>query len=92
VSFVVDNSVALTWCFEDERTPATASLLGEVGELGALAPMLWPLKALNALVVPLPDEPATDALFSASVLGYRSSWTGFEHSKGCSWTSNSLGS
>jgi predicted nucleic acid-binding protein len=51
VSFVVDNSVALTWCFEDERTPATAALLGQVGKLGALAPMLWPLEALNGLLV-----------------------------------------
>jgi predicted nucleic acid-binding protein len=51
VSFVVDNSVALTWCFEDERTPATAALLDQVGELGALAPMLRPLDALNGLLV-----------------------------------------
>jgi predicted nucleic acid-binding protein len=51
VSFVVDNSVALTWCFEDERTPATAALLEQVGESGAQAPMLWPLEALNGLLV-----------------------------------------
>jgi predicted nucleic acid-binding protein len=51
VSFVLDNSVALTWCFEDERTPATAALLEQVGELGAQAPMLWPLEALNGLLV-----------------------------------------
>jgi predicted nucleic acid-binding protein len=50
VSFVVDNSVALTWCFEDERTPATAALLERVGELGGHAPMLWPLEALNGLL------------------------------------------
>jgi predicted nucleic acid-binding protein len=51
VSFVLDNSVALTWCFEDERTPATTALLEQVGESGALAPMLWPLEALNGLLV-----------------------------------------
>jgi hypothetical protein len=51
VSFVVDNSVALTWCFEDERTPATAALLAQLGELGGLAPMLWPLEAVNGLLV-----------------------------------------
>jgi predicted nucleic acid-binding protein len=51
VSFVLDNSVALTWCFEDERTPATTALLEQVGEAGALAPMLWPLEALNGLLV-----------------------------------------
>jgi hypothetical protein len=51
VSFVVDNPVALTWCFEDELTAATAALLHQVGELGALVPMLWPLEALNELLV-----------------------------------------
>jgi predicted nucleic acid-binding protein len=51
VSFVLDNSVALTWCFEDERTPATAELLEQIGEAGAIAPMLWPLEALNVLLV-----------------------------------------
>lgn len=51
MSFVLDNSVALTWCFEDERTPATTALLERVGELGATAPMLWPLEALNGLLV-----------------------------------------
>jgi hypothetical protein len=51
VSFVLDNSVALTWCFEDERTPATTALLERVGEAGAVAPGLWPLEALNGLLV-----------------------------------------
>ena len=52
MSFVLDNSVALTWCFEDERTPATTALLVQIGESGALAPGLWPLEALNGLLVP----------------------------------------
>ena len=51
MSFVLDNSVALTWCFEDERTPATTALLERVGEVGALAPGLWPLEALNGLLI-----------------------------------------
>jgi predicted nucleic acid-binding protein len=51
LSFVLDNSVALTWCFEDERTPATRALLEQVAETGALAPGLWPLEALNALLM-----------------------------------------
>jgi predicted nucleic acid-binding protein len=51
VSFVLDNSVALTWCFEDERTPATTALLEQLTESGATAPMLWPLEALNGLLV-----------------------------------------
>jgi predicted nucleic acid-binding protein len=51
VSFVVDSSVALTWCFEDERTPATTALLHRTGETGALAPQHWPLEALNGLMM-----------------------------------------
>ena len=51
MSFVLDNSVALAWCFEDERTPATLALLEEVREASALAPILWPLEALNGLLV-----------------------------------------
>ena len=51
MSFVLDNSVALNWCFEDERIPATTALLERVGEVGAAAPRLWPLEALNGLLV-----------------------------------------
>jgi predicted nucleic acid-binding protein len=51
VSFVLDDSVALTWCFEDERTPATTALLVQIGESGALAPGLWTLEALYGLLV-----------------------------------------
>ena len=49
MSLVVDSSVALTWCFEDERTPATLSVLDRVVQAGAVAPSLWPLEVLNAL-------------------------------------------
>ena len=51
MSFVLDNSVALTWCFEDERTPVTTTLLHRVGETGATVPQHWPLEALNGLMV-----------------------------------------
>jgi len=42
VSLVLDSSVALTWCFEDEHTPATHDLLDQIVETGAMAPSLWP--------------------------------------------------
>ena len=51
MSFVVDRSVALSWCFEDERTPATKALLERVGERGAVAPQHWPLEVLNGLLM-----------------------------------------
>jgi predicted nucleic acid-binding protein len=51
VSFVVDSSVALSWCFEDERTPATQALLEQIGESGGVAPQHWPLEVLNGLMM-----------------------------------------
>jgi len=51
VSFVVDSSVALAWCFEDEHTPLVMDLLDRVSETGAFAPNLWPLEILNGLLM-----------------------------------------
>jgi predicted nucleic acid-binding protein len=50
MSFVIDNSVALAWCFEDEQTPGIMALLDRVTEAGAVAPQLWPVEALNGLL------------------------------------------
>ena len=50
MSFVVDNSVALAWCFEDEQTAAIMALLDRVTDEGAVAPQLWPIEALNGLL------------------------------------------
>ena len=49
MSFVLDRSVTLSWCFEDERLEATDALLTQVVESGAGAPSLWSLEILNAL-------------------------------------------
>ena len=51
MTFVLDNSVALAWCFEDEHTPALLALLRRVEESGAIAPNLWPLEAVNGLLM-----------------------------------------
>ena len=51
MSLVIDSSVALTWCFEDEHTPATVAVLDQIAEAGAVAPALWPLEVLNGLTM-----------------------------------------
>jgi predicted nucleic acid-binding protein len=49
---VLDASVAVAWCFEDESSPIaerTLDLLAAGAE--ALAPSIWPLEVANALLV-----------------------------------------
>ena len=49
MSLVLDSSVTLSWFFEDERTAATASILEQVIEHGAVVPAIWRLEVANAL-------------------------------------------
>ena len=49
MSLVLDTSVALSWQFEDEQTPATRAVLAEVTRAGAVVPSLWRLEVANAL-------------------------------------------
>ena len=51
MSFVLDSSVALAWCFEDEQSGNTQALLQTVIDAGAVVPVLWPLEVLNALAM-----------------------------------------
>lgn len=50
--FVIDASVTMAWCFEDEKTPETERIVERLAA-GARArvPALWPYEVLNALVV-----------------------------------------
>ncbi len=50
-AFVIDCSVAVTWCFEDEATAASDGLLDRLGEDSAAAPAIWPLELGNVLVM-----------------------------------------
>jgi predicted nucleic acid-binding protein len=53
LTFVLDASVAIAWCFVDEQTPAVMALLDQVTETGAIAPVLWPIEVTNVLAVSL---------------------------------------
>jgi len=50
--FVLDASVAVAWCFDDEATRFTEGVLDSIS-LGAeaLVPSIWPLEIANALLV-----------------------------------------
>jgi len=50
VTFVVDSSIALSWCFEDEASPETDVLFERVRDHGAVVPTLWHLELGNVLL------------------------------------------
>lgn len=47
---VVDSSIALTWCFEDEASAETDRLFDRVRDDGAVVPALWHLEVANVLL------------------------------------------
>jgi predicted nucleic acid-binding protein len=48
---VLDCSVAVAWCFEDEATPVLDALLDRVQTEGAVVPPLWTLEVANVLLM-----------------------------------------
>jgi predicted nucleic acid-binding protein len=49
--FVLDASVAVAWCFEDERDALGDAVLESLRDDSALVPAIWPFEVANALVV-----------------------------------------
>lgn len=50
-SFVVDNSIVMTWCFQDEANKYADAVLNRLTEATAIVPSVWPLEVLNVLLV-----------------------------------------
>ena len=50
-AFVIDCSVAVTWCFEDQATAASDGLLDRLGDEPAAAPVIWPIEFGNVLAM-----------------------------------------
>jgi predicted nucleic acid-binding protein len=46
---VLDASIALAWCFEDEVTVATQEILARLATEAASVPAIWPIEVANAL-------------------------------------------
>ncbi len=49
--FVVDNSVVLAWCFEDEESSYAEAVLERLESAEAVVPAIWPLEVGNGLLV-----------------------------------------
>lgn len=48
--FVLDCSIAVAWCFEDEASDNCDALLERVRDEGALVPSLWHLELGNVMI------------------------------------------
>ncbi len=51
MTFVVDASVTMSWCFEDEATSYTESVLERLDDSSATVPTIWPLEVANILLL-----------------------------------------
>lgn len=51
MSLVIDASIAMAWCFEDEYTPVADAVLARVLQEGAVVPPLWGSEVTNVLLV-----------------------------------------
>ena len=49
-AYVIDASVTMSWCFDDEVTPRLDELLDRVAVDGAVVPPLWRLEVSNVLL------------------------------------------
>lgn len=50
-SFVLDNSVVMSWCFKDKSHPYADSILDRLAKAAAYVPSVWPLEVVNVLLV-----------------------------------------
>ena len=49
--FVLDCSVTMAWCFDDEATPYTDGVRDSLADMRAVVPSIWPLEVANATIV-----------------------------------------
>lgn len=49
--FVIDASLAMSWCFHDEATEATDAVLERLRDDEAAVPAIWPLEIANVLLL-----------------------------------------
>jgi predicted nucleic acid-binding protein len=70
--FVIDASVALAWCFDDEATESSRALLDRFENEQAAVPSLWHLELANALALGERNRritPARTSEFIALIVG-----------------------
>lgn len=51
MTVVIDTSVTMAWCFEDEANPTADAVLDRLRDDDAVVPSLWQLEVVNVLLV-----------------------------------------
>jgi predicted nucleic acid-binding protein len=51
MAWVFDASIAMAWCFDDEKTAETDALLDRLDKEPAVVPQLWYLEVANVLTM-----------------------------------------
>ncbi|MDX2163954.1 MAG: type II toxin-antitoxin system VapC family toxin [Gammaproteobacteria bacterium] len=49
--FVLDCSITMAWCFEDEVTPYAENIMDKLADAIALVPALWSIEVANVLIM-----------------------------------------
>ena len=49
--FVLDNSIVMSWCFQDEASKYADAVLDALEASEAIVPSIWPLEVANVLLV-----------------------------------------
>ena len=49
--FVIDNSVVMSWAFQDEANRYADAVLAQLSVTSAVVPSIWPLEVVNVLLV-----------------------------------------
>ncbi len=50
-SVILDCSITMAWCFEDESTDFSEYTLEHIAKSAAVVPALWPVEVANVLVI-----------------------------------------
>jgi predicted nucleic acid-binding protein len=58
--FVLDCSVTMAWCFEDESSDCTDSILENFHKATALVPTIWSLEVANVLLLAKKNKRITE--------------------------------
>ena len=65
--FVLDCSITMAWCFEDESTEYSDAILESLNHSTAVVPTIWPLEVANVLLMAKKHKRITEVQSSSFI-------------------------